>query len=338
MVVLSSEDGMRFFPERFQHRFCSGSVRRDFLALAVITSLAFGAAAWRFYHSGPEPRVVIAYCAQDQVYAEEIFRDFENRTGIKVKAVFDSEAVKTAGIANRLLAERSHPQCDVFWGNEEMHTRQLARQNVFRAENGWAAFGRRFRRLVINTNQVAELPSGFSLQSLTNGSWTHKVALAYPQFGTTAAHLHGLRQRWGDETWRRWCAQLAANQPLLLDGNSAVVRAVGRGDAWIGLTDSDDIAAGEADHLPIRAVSLEADSLSIPNTVAVIRDAPHPNSAQTLFAFLQTPGVAERLIQLHALENNPAKTGGDAGFTVDWKRLLDDLDGTTQLLNRYFLR
>src|SRR5256885_12959964 len=52
---------------------------------------------------------------------------------------YDSEAVKTVGLANRLLAERAHPQCDVFWSNEEMRTRQLAGQDVFCATNGWAA-------------------------------------------------------------------------------------------------------------------------------------------------------------------------------------------------------
>jgi hypothetical protein len=31
----------------------------------------------------------------------------------------------------------------VFWGNEEMRTRQLAAQGVFRETNGWAAFGHR---------------------------------------------------------------------------------------------------------------------------------------------------------------------------------------------------
>src|SRR6266481_5662675 len=97
---------------------------------------------------------VIAYCAQDQVYAEEIFRDFEKQTGIKVRAVYDSEAVKTVGLANRLVAERSHPQCDVFWGNEEMRTRQLAAQDVF-LRNRRAAFGYRSRRIVINTNHVS---------------------------------------------------------------------------------------------------------------------------------------------------------------------------------------
>jgi len=83
---------------------------------------------------------VVVYCAQDQIYAEPIFREFEKQTGIKVLAVYDNESVKTVGLANRLLAERSHPQCNVFWGNEEMRTRQLAAHNVFRENNGWAAF------------------------------------------------------------------------------------------------------------------------------------------------------------------------------------------------------
>ena len=60
--------------------------------------------------------VVVVYAAQDQVYAEPVFAEFQKETGIKVKAVYDSEAVKTVGLANRLLAERSHPQCDMFLG------------------------------------------------------------------------------------------------------------------------------------------------------------------------------------------------------------------------------
>src|SRR5258708_1652100 len=118
---------------------------------------------------------VVVYCAQDQVYAEPIFHEFEKETGIKVAAVFDSEAVKTVGMANRLLAERRHPQCDVFWGNEEMRTRQLAAQNVFRETNGWAPFGYRSRRMGVNTNvgQMAAAPR--SLVELTNPSWRGRV-------------------------------------------------------------------------------------------------------------------------------------------------------------------
>src|SRR5882724_9269317 len=37
---------------------------------------------------------VVVYCAQDQIYAEPIFREFEKQTGIKVLAVYDNESVK----------------------------------------------------------------------------------------------------------------------------------------------------------------------------------------------------------------------------------------------------
>src|SRR3974390_2948250 len=136
--------------------------------------------------SGREQAKVIVYCAQDQVYAEPIFSSFEKETGIQVRAVYDNEAVKTVGLANRLLAERRHPQCDLFWGNEEMRTRQLAAQDVFRDTNSWAAFGYRSRRIVINTSRLALASAPHSLLELTNAAWRGKVVLAYPQFGTTA--------------------------------------------------------------------------------------------------------------------------------------------------------
>ena len=232
---------------------------------------------------------VIAYCAQDQDYAEPILREFNEQTGIKVRAVYDSEAVKTVGLANRLLAERPHPRCDVFWGNEELRTRQLAAQDVFRETNGWAAFGYRSRRIVINTNRLSLAAAPHSLLELTNETWRGKVALAYPQFGTTATHFHALRQHWGDATWEAWCRALAANKPFLVDGNSVVVKTVGRGDAWIGLTDSDDIAAGQEEGLPIAPLPMTRGDALDPEYCGVVRGAPHPEAAQRLFEYLQRP-------------------------------------------------
>ena len=281
---------------------------------------------------------VIAYCAQDQVYAEPIFRAFEKETGIKVRAVYDSEAVKTVGLANRLLAERPHPQCDVFWGNEEMRTRQLAAQEVFRATNGWAAFGYRSRRLVINTNHLSLAAAPRSLLELTNVAWRGKVALAYPQFGTTGTHFHALRQYWGEQTWAAWCRALAANKTLLVDGNSVAVKTVGSGDAWIGLTDSDDIAEGQENGLPILPLPMTAETLLVPNTVAVIRAAPHPEAAERLFTYLQRREIAQQLVAAHALEGfSPMMLSGST-LKVNWEALLSELDSTTAKLNQVFLR
>jgi len=281
---------------------------------------------------------VVAYCAQDEDFAEPLLKAFEKETGIQVKAVYDSEAVKTVGLANRLLAERGHPQCDLFWGNEEMRTRQLADQKVFRETNGWAAFGYRSRRIVINTNLVSRASAPRSLSDLTNAVWRGKVALAYPQFGTTSTHFHALRQVWGETRWLAWCRALAANKPLLVDGNSVAVKMVGRGEAWIGLTDSDDIAGAQGEGLPLAPLPMTEETLLIPNTVAITRNAPHPEAAQRLFEYLQRPEVVGQLVAARALEGASAKEVPAPTLKVDWNVLLRDLENTTKRLNEIFLR
>ena len=302
--------------------------------------------------------VVIIYVAQDAEFAGPMLREFEKETGIRVRAVFDSEAVKTVGLANRLLAEKNHPQCDVFWGNEEFRTRQLAAQNVFRETNGWVAFGARSRRVVINTNFVSlerrsptrrddvaspqragsEIVAPMSLLELTNAAWHGKVALAYPMFGTTSTHFHALRQLWGDAAWQNWCRALAANKPFLVDGNSAAAKLVARGDAWIGLTDSDDIAAEQHEGAPVAMLPLTPESLLIPNTVAVVRGPPHPEAAQRLFDYLQSRAVVERLVSLKALEKNSASEVAAPVLQPDWNSLLRELESTTGKLKEIFLR
>jgi len=280
----------------------------------------------------------VVYTSQAQVYAEPILRDFTGQTGIKVRAVYDSEAVKTVGLANRLLAERSNPQCDVFWNNEELRTRQLAAQNVFRQTNAWAAIGFRSRRVVINTNRLALVNAPRRFVDLTNSTWRGKVALAYPLFGTTATHFLALRQHWGDATWQAWCRALQSNKPFLVDGNSVVVNLVGRGEAWIGLTDSDDIAAGQREGLPLVALPLSEEALLVPNTVAVVRGARHPLEAQKLFEYLQRPEVVERLVAVNALEGKSRDELTERTLNVDWQELLRDLDEATAALRGIFLR
>jgi len=284
------------------------------------------------------PAQVVAYCAQDQVYAEPLFRQFEKETGIKVRPIFDNEAVKTVGLANRLLAESSHPQCDVFWGNEEMRTRQLAVQNIFRETNGWSSFGYRTRRIVINTNHLTLESAPHSLLDLTNDTWRGKIALAFPQFGTTAAHFHALRQFWGDAAWEKWCRALAANKPLILDGNSVVVKQVGSAAAWLGLTDSDDIADGQREGYPIVALPMTAEILLIPNTVAIIRGAPHQEAARRLFDWLRRREVIDQLVRQKALEGASTSQITIPTLKPDWDQLLRDLDTTTAKLSAIFLR
>ena len=372
----SAESGVRSAESRMRGVKCRGltlhsPLRIPHLALLLLPFLVVVAL---LSGCGADRHQVIAYCAQDQEYAEPIFREFTRQTGIKVRAVYDSEAVKTVGMANRLLAERANPQCDVFWGNEELRTRQLAAEKVFRETNGWAAFGYRSRRMVVNTNRLALASAPHSLLELTNETWRGKVALAYPQFGTTATHFHALRAYWSNDLWQAWCQALASNKPLLLDGNSTVVKMVGRGEAWLGLTDSDDIAAAQKEGLPVAALPMNGETLLIPNTVAVIRGTPHPEAAQRLFEYLQRHEIVQQLVAARALESlsagaravpgsqQPLPADGDLALPdrsarsnalraedgsrsgtmgtlwPDWDALLRDLDATTAELCRIFLR
>ena len=284
----------------------------------------------------PENTVII-YAAQDQVYAEPILKEFEKQTGIKVRAIYDSEATKTVAIANRLLAERSHPQCDVYWGNEELRTRQLAAQNVFRETNGWAAFGYRSRRIAVSpvTNPML-VPQ--SLLDLTNSAYRGQVALAYPLFGSTATHLLALRQHWGPAAWENWCRALAANKPFVVDGNSVAARMAAKGQVAVALTDSDDITAEIREGGKLKSLLIAGETLLLPNTVAVIRSAPHPSAAQRLFEHLQSRAVTEKLVQAGALEGSAASDVSVKTLKPDWDALLRDLDSGTKQLQSFFLR
>ncbi len=288
----------------------------------------------------PKPRpAVVVYAAQDQVYAEPILQEFTRQTGIKVRAVYDSEAVKTVGLANRLLAERSHPQCDVFWGNEELRTRQLAAREVFRETNGWVAFGYRSRRVAVHTNRLAGAAAPRTLLELTNANWRGKVSLAYPMFGTTATHFLALRQYWGAERWEAWCRGLAANHPFLEEGNSMVVKRLARGEAWLGLTDSDDLAAAQREGLRVgQTLPINEETLLIPNTVAVIRRAPHPEAAERLFAYLQRREVAQKLVAANALEGVAMSEVITPTLKPDWAALLRELEPATERMKEIFLR
>ena len=280
---------------------------------------------------------VVLYTSQDQFYAEPILKEFTAATGIEVRPVFDNESAKTAALAHRLRAEKSNPQCDVFWSNEEMHTRLLVRDGVIDSDH-WKAVGFRTRRLVINTNLVALSDAPASLLELTQEKWRGKLALSYPLFGTTSAYFLALRQHWGDSQWRAWSEGIIRNGAKVVDGNSVVVRLVGAGECAIGLTDSDDVKAGQRQGLPVAAVEKVEEGLIIPNTISIINRAPHPELAARLVEYLSNPLTLQKLVQLGALEGvDPAPLNGPQ-IKIDWDSALADLEGMNEVLKSIFIR
>ncbi|MCS1411078.1 MAG: Iron deficiency-induced protein A [Verrucomicrobia subdivision 3 bacterium] len=300
--------------------------------------LCFGAFLVLFGVIGCRPEhdnVVVVYTSQDQIYAEQILADFTRETGVKVLPLFDSESAKTAGLMNRLVAERARPRCDVFWSNEEMMVRRLGRKGVIDSER-ITTFGYRTRRLVINTNYVQPSDLPLDLQGLTDPRWKGHVAMAYPLFGTTTTHFMALRAVWGKEVWERWCRDLVENEIMIVDGNSAVVRLVGQGEAWLGLTDYDDVAVGIRNDLPVKALPMTPEFAAMANSVALVHGGPHRKNARRFVDYLQQRESQERLVDLGALEG--VDMGELSYLRTDWVRVINDFDEVYSWLKETFLR
>lgn len=288
---------------------------------------------------------VILYCAQDQMFAEPVLAAFTRETGIRVRSIYDSEAVKTVGLANRLIAEMDRPACDLFWGNESLRTRQLAARGVFGTNtiagaNGkpWVEFGSRSRRIIINPSLLPPEDAPTSLIELTNARWAGRISLAFPLFGTTSTHFLALRSVWGEAAWEEWCTALMANRPFVEEGNAHVVRRIGRGEAWIGLTDSDDITAGQREGWKVEPLSITRDMLFIPNTLAAVRPMAPDNPTVSLINYLTSPATRELLMKSGALESADIPPATEGWLAPNWDNVLATIDDGTEAMRRIFRR
>jgi iron(III) transport system substrate-binding protein len=259
---------------------------------------------------------VVVYTALDSEFSVPIFASFTPTTGINVSAKFDTEATKTVGLAEAILAERGRPRCDVFWNNEILNTLRLEKQGLlaayqppiarsypaqYRSPRGtWHGFAARARVLVVNTQLLSEAERPRSILDLAEAKWRGKAGLAKPLFGTTATHAACLFAYWGEEKAKDYFQRLKANQVEILSGNKQVARAVAAGQLAFGLTDTDD-ALGEQDKgLPIAIVYPDQEdkglgTLFIPNTVAIVANGPHPEAARRLVDYLLSPEVEAKL-------------------------------------------
>jgi iron(III) transport system substrate-binding protein len=284
--------------------------------LACLASLGILAGAGCASRGGNQ---VVLYCAHDREFAEPILEEFTRRTGIQIVARYDSEANKSVSLVEALLREADHPRCDVHWNNEILGTIRLERAGAiepyespcgqaFPAEwrgphGSWHAFAARARVILVNTKLVAPAERPTGLWELTDARWAKRVAMAKPQFGTTATQAACLFQAWGDDKARRFYRGLRDNGIHLLPGNKQVAEAVGRGEYALGLTDTDDAAAEIDAKNPVAMIFPDANAanesglgtLFIPNTVALIKAAPNADGGRRLIDYLLSVEVETQL-------------------------------------------
>lgn len=268
---------------------------------------------------GKEPqREVVAYASVDQVYAEPVFRRFEEQTGIKVRAVFDTEETKSTGLLNRLIAEGDNPRADLFWSGDPVRPYLLINRGIvasytpaaaagipagFKGDQGqWTGAAARARVLLVNRTRLAGKPAPRSVRDLADPRWKGQAAIANPLFGTTTMHAAAWFSGWGDDEAKRFFEQIKANGVRVAGSNGEVRRLVTAGEVTFGLTDTDDAFEAVKSGAPVEIVYPDqggGGTLVMPTSIVLIRGGPNPDTAKRLADFLTSP-EAERLMAASA--------------------------------------
>jgi iron(III) transport system substrate-binding protein len=263
---------------------------------------------------GSSSSQVVVYTSLDQPFSEPVLQEFERKTGIKVQPVYDVEAAKTTGLVSRLIAETGQPRADVFWSSEYAQTLLLKDKGVLAPydspsakdippayrdpNNYWTGFAARARVIIVNTNLVPPERRPRSIFDLPGVGKPGEVGIANPLFGTTATHSAALFAALGPDKAKTFFNDLKAKQVRVVDGNSVVRSMVASGEMSMGLTDTDDAFEALDDGKPVAIIYPDQDAMGtliIPNTVALVKGAPHTAEAQKLIDYLLSQEVEAAL-------------------------------------------
>ncbi len=313
--------------DRNRCRRIASIVRGEFLFAALAASMALSSSGCSHrvqdstVPSSNPPTIdksVVVYSALDREFAEPVLNELSRKAGVSVRAKFDVESTKTVGLTNTLIAEAVQPRCDLFWNNEILNTMRLKDRGLLQTfkprhaddvppafkdpEGYWYGFAARARILIVNTKTVSEADRPKGLADLVNPRWKGKIGIAKPLFGTTATQAACLFAAWGEDKARAFFRDLKANGVQVFSGNRQVATAAGSGQIAFGLTDTDD-ANGEIESgSPVAIIypDREPDQLGtlfIPNTLAMMKGAPHADAARQLADLIVSPEVETELAQ-----------------------------------------
>ena len=269
-------------------------------------------------------RTVVVYSSADKEFAELIFRAYEEKAGVKVLPLYDTEETKTAGLTARLLAEKNHPRADVFWSSDTSRAVALVEQGVaeayvpkesagisphYRSATGhWTGFAARIRVILYNTTRVGPGEAPRSILDLTEPRWKGRFAIANPHFGTMSFQAAALFVQWGDQRARDFLRRLKNNDAVIAAGNSDVKDRVADGRVDVGILDEDDAVVSVREKKPVAIVIPDQDGPDalgtplMPNVALLIQGAPHPDEARRFIEFLVSAGAEQILAESDAAQ------------------------------------
>lgn len=189
---------------------------------------------------------IVLYSGRNESFVEPVIEAFTAETGIEV----DARYAGTGELATTILTEGADTPADVFWAQDPAYIGGIAKEGLLTelpaditdlvderfqdAAGQWVGITGRSRVFVHNTDLVSEdeLPS--TVWELTEPEWNGRFGIA-PTNGSFVAFVAGMLLAEGEEATREWLEGIAANNPVIFEGNGPIVDAVVAGDLDGGL-------------------------------------------------------------------------------------------------------
>ena len=187
------------------------------------------------------------YSGRGETLVAPIIEAFTAETGIEVNVRYGG----TAELAILLQEEGDRSPADVFWAQDAAALGAVAGMFMplpdetlekvpaaYRDTEGrWIATSGRGRVLAYSTERLAEDEMPATMAELTDPKYSGRIALA-PTNGSFLAHVTALRVVEGDEAALEWLQGIAANEPVMVSNNTAMIQAIGDGEADLGVTNN----------------------------------------------------------------------------------------------------
>lgn len=283
-----------------------GVSRRTFLGTAAATTAALGFPA--IVRAQEEKRVVL-YCPESPDLSSKIAKAFEAETGIAVNVQYGGTNV----IVNRLLAERSNPNADVWYGGggllsflfakregittpyvpPEFKDMPVQQGNVYLRDADWHFAGAEVFVIgfAYNPKTLSKADAPKSWDDLVDPKWKGQIQMPNPAASGTATlsvlgHMMQVIRagRTEKDAWEYW-EKLNKNVSLYPESGAAPTRAVAKGDAKIGICFS-FMPWGLAARGESVDFILPTQTPVIANPVALVKGSKRPENGKRLYDFI----------------------------------------------------
>lgn len=250
-------------------------------------------------------RVVTVYTGR-HYGIEPVFEQFTADTGIEVRFTTGSDPELRA----RLTAEGANTPADLIMTADAANIELAAQagllapvessrltaavpQELRSAQNTWFSLSQRIRTIMYSTERITEPPTTYA--QLGDPQWNGRLCLRPSTHPYTQSLVASLIRNLGEAQALAVVEAWVANDPLYINSDTDILKAVAAGDCDVAITNSYYLGRlkNEDANFPVATSWPDQDGAGAHVNVSaagVTANAPHPAEALTLLEWLATDG------------------------------------------------